>query len=78
MSSTSTKTNFQGRKATFTSEVIKGKRVFTAVNRRAHIVCNKNGKKSKLGVSELKASSAKGSYRFFEYTKTGALKAIKF
>lgn len=70
-------------KATFISEVVKGKRVFTAVNKRAHTVCKKSGKKTKLSVTELKASVGKGSYKFYEYKavkgdKYGKLVAIKF
>ena len=72
------KTNF-GRKATFSVEVIKGQRVFTAVNRRAKIVCSKNGKRTKLTLSQLKSSVNKGSYKFFAYgADKKTLKPIKF
>lgn len=73
----SNKSKLSGRKATFTSEVVKGKRVFTAVNKRAHAVCRKNGKKSKLGVSELKSSVRKGTYKFYVWNN-GVLKPVKF
>lgn len=68
---------FKPRKATFTVETVKGKRVFTAVNRRAKIVCKKLGKRSKLTVAQLKSCVGKGSYKFYAYTETG-LKPIKF
>lgn len=68
---------FKGRKATFNVELVKGKRVFTAVNKRAHSVCKKLGKRSKLTVSQLKGTVGKGSYKFYFYDK-GQLKAIKF
>jgi len=72
------KTNFVARKATFKVELVKGKRVFTAVNKRAKIVARKKGKRSKLTVSELKSCVGKGTYKFFAYTDNGVLKAIKF
>ncbi len=71
------KTNFVARKATFNVEIVKGKRVFTAVNRRAHIVCRKLGKRSKLTLAELKSTKGAGSYKFYFYDK-GALKPVKF
>jgi hypothetical protein len=68
----------KARKATFNVEVIKGQRVFTAVNKRAHTVARKLGKRSKLTVAELKSSVGKGSYKFYQYTSEGTLKPIKF
>lgn len=69
---------FKPRKATFTVKVEKGKRVFTPVNRRAHIVARKLGKRTRVTVAELKSSKGKGSYKFFAYTDNGTLKPIKF
>lgn len=65
------------RKATF-QVTGKGKdRVFTAVNKRAHTVCRKAGKRSKLGVAELKALVGKGTYKFYAYDGEGNLKAVR-
>lgn len=66
------------RKATFTVEVIKGKRQFTAVNKRAHTVARKLGKRTKLSLAELKSTVGKGSYKFYAYGVDGTLKPIKF
>lgn len=71
-------TNYKPRKATFTVETVKGARLFTAVNKRAHTVCKKAGKRTKLSVQELKALVGKGSYTFHAYDKEGVLKPIKF
>lgn len=65
------------RKATF-QVVGKGKdRVFTAVNKRAHTVCRKGGKRSKLSVTELKALVGQGTYKFYAYDTEGNLKAVR-
>lgn len=66
------------RKATFTV-VGKGKdRLFTAVNKRAHTVCKKAGKRSKITAEALKALKGSGSYTYHAYNDKGELKAIKF
>jgi len=65
------------RKATFTVETVKGERLFTAVNRRAHTVCRKAGKRSKLSAKELKALVGQGTYKFYAYGDKGELKAIR-
>lgn len=70
--------SFKPRKATFLVKKVNGKRVFTAVNRRAHTVCKKAGKRTKLNVAELKAMKGKGSYKFYAYDESGKLSAIKF
>lgn len=62
------------RKATFTVEVVKGKRVFTAVNKRAKFVCHKLGKRSKLTLDELRSTQGKGTYTFYAYTTQGLKK----
>jgi len=66
------------RKATFTVETVKGARLFTAVNERAHIVCRKGGKRTKLTVKELKALVGAGTYKFYAYNDKGELKPVKF
>lgn len=72
------KTTLKPRKATFSVKLEKGKRVFTPVNRRAHIVAKKLGKRTRVTVAELKATKGKGTYKFYAYTDTGALAPIKF
>ena len=72
---------FKGRKATFSVKTVKGVKMFTAVNRRAKTVCVKNGKRTNLSASELKASVGKGSYSFWQYVgvgKSATLQPIKF
>lgn len=69
-------------KATFTVETVKGQRVFTAVNKRAHSVCKRLGKRRKLTAKELKSTKGLGSYRMYQYVPKGTdkyagLKAIK-
>lgn len=71
------KTTFKPRKATFKVEGEGKKRVFHAVNRRAHIVCRKAGKRTKLSASELKALVGKGTYKFYAYDQAGNLKAVR-
>lgn len=70
-------TSAKPRKATFTVTG-KGKdRIFTAVNKRAHTVCKKAGKRTKVTVAELKKLKGTGSYKYFAYGEGGELKAIK-
>lgn len=75
-------TTYQGRKATFTvSKNNKNVRAFTAVNKPAHAVTKKLGKRgthATVSMQELRASVGAGSYRFYYYTDTGALKPISF
>lgn len=71
-------TTFKPRKATFTVTTTKQGRKFSAVNRRAHIVARKAGKRSILSVAELKTLKGTGSYKFYFYDASGVLKPIKF
>lgn len=66
------------RKATFTSEKHDSERVFTPVNRRAHIVARKLGRRTKITERELAASVGVGSYAFYSYNNSGELKRIRF
>lgn len=66
------------RKATFTVETVKGKRVFTAINKRAHNVAKRLGKRSKITLAEMRQTKGLGSYKMYQYTKEGTLKPIKF
>jgi hypothetical protein len=75
---TTQKKSLKARKATFTVETVKGVRQFTAVNKRAHTVCKKAGKRSKLSVKELKGLVGAGTYKFYFYDKDGTLKPVKF
>lgn len=68
---------FKPRKATFTVEVKKGKRVFTAVNRRGHKVAQKAGKRSKVTLEQLRALKNTGSYKYYFYSAEGKLKPIR-
>lgn len=73
-----TNKGFKPRKATFTVTG-KGKdRVFTAVNKRAHTVCVKAGKRSKVTALALKALVGKGTYKFYAYDNEGNLKPVRF
>lgn len=65
------------RKATFQVQGEGKNRIFTAVNRRAHIVCRKAGKRSKVSAAELKALVGKGTYKFYAYDGEGNLKAVR-
>jgi hypothetical protein len=68
----------KARKATF---LVTGKgkeRVFTAVNKRAHTVARKAGKRTKVTVAALKELKGKGTYKFYAYDSEGALKPIRF
>lgn len=64
-------------KATFTTEGKGKNRVFTAVNKRAHNVCKKAGKRSKLTYEQLKALKGTGTYKYYEWVE-GELKPIRF
>lgn len=65
------------RKATFNVSKANGKRVFTAVNRRAKTVAKHAGKRKHLTVTELKKLVGKGSYVFYAY-ENGELRKIRF
>lgn len=71
-------TTLKPRKATFTVNIEKGKRVFAPVNKRAHTVAKKLGKRTRVTVAELKSSVGKGTYKFYAYNDKGVLKPIKF
>lgn len=64
------------RKATFQPVVIKGQKMFKAVNKRAHHVVKNAGKREYITAKALKALKGKGSYTFHQYTTTGSLKKI--
>lgn len=76
-STTGTK-EFKGRKATFRVKLDHGKRVFTAVNKRAKHVAHKAGKRTKLTLDDLKALNGSGSYRYYAYQEDGSIKPIRF
>lgn len=66
------------RKATFTVKGTGKNRVFTAINKRAHTVVRKAGKREHITYEALKALEGTGTYKYFHYTDDGSLKAIKF
>lgn len=68
---------YKPRKATFTVSGKGAERVFTPVNRRAHIVAKKAGKRTKVTLSDLKKLSKSGSYKYYAYTPKGALVAVR-
>lgn len=68
---------FTPRKATFKVKTEGNTKIFTPVNKRAHTVAKKLGKRTRVTLAELKATKDKGTYQFFQYTNSGALKAIK-
>lgn len=68
---------FKPRKATFTVVGEGAKRIFTPVNRRAHIVARKAGKRTKVTVADLKALKGTGTYKYCAYNAEGVLKAIR-
>lgn len=68
---------YKPKKATFTVTGEGAKRIFTPVNRRAHIVARKAGKRTKVTVANLKALKGTGTYRYFAYDNEGNLKAIR-
>lgn len=66
------------KKATFlVSKDKNGHRIFTAVNKRAHTVAKKAGKRTKVTGADLKALKNTGTYKYYQYTTTGTLKAIQ-
>lgn len=65
------------RKATFTMEVSKGEVIYHPVNKRAHTVAKKLGKRTRVPEELLKTAVGKGSYEFCTYVK-GVLKPITF
>lgn len=69
---------YKAKKATFQVEGKGKERVFRAVNRRAHNVARKLGKRSVISYADLKATKGKGTYKFYAYDAEGALKAIRF
>jgi IS1 family transposase len=68
---------FKPRKATFTVTGKGKERVFTAVNKRAHTVAKKLGKRTKVTAAELKTVVGKGTYKFYQYNDEGAVKPIR-
>ena len=68
----------KARKATFQVEGKGKERIFRAVNKRAHTVARKAGKRSRLTVAQLKEMKGKGTYKFYAYGPEGALKPIRF
>lgn len=77
MGSTTTTKQVQGRKATFLVTKVNNQRVFTPVNRRAHVVTRKAGKRTKVTVADLKKLQGSGSYRYYFYTADGKLRKIQ-
>lgn len=61
------------RKATFTKEVRKNTPVYVAVNKRAHKWARKQGKRSVLTASELKAVIATKKVAVYLYSPKGTL-----
>lgn len=72
------KTTYKPRKATFTVKGEKSDRIFTPVNRRAHIVAKKLGKRTKVTVADLKKAKGMGSYKLCAYNAEGELKPVRF
>ena len=68
----------KARKATFTVEGKGKERIFRAVNKRAHTVARKAGKRTKLTVAQLKELKGKGTYKFYAYNSEGELKPVRF
>lgn len=64
------------RKATFTIEGEKDKRIFRPVNKRAHKWAKKVGKRTKLTVENMRTIKATKRVKLYAYQE-GALKAIK-
>lgn len=67
----------KARKATFTVTGEGVKRVFTPVNKRAKTVAKKLGRRTKVTAQELRSTRGKGTYKFYQYTSTGALAPIR-
>lgn len=68
---------FKPRKATFTVKGTGKDRIFTPVNRRAHIVAKKLGKRTKVTVADVTKAKGLGSYKLCAYNAEGVLKAIR-
>jgi hypothetical protein len=66
------------RKASFEVKMVKGKREFTAVNKRAHKLARIMGKRTKLTVTELKTALQKRPNIHAYAYDGGVLKAVKF
>lgn len=74
----SNNSDYKPRKATFTVTGTGEKRIFTPVNRRAHIVAKKLNKRTRVTVADLQKAKDMGSYTFHHYNKgDGKLTAIK-
>jgi hypothetical protein len=70
---------YKPKKATFMVNKNKaGERVFTAVNKRAHSVVRKLGKRKHVSVQDLRASVGAGTYTFWAYSSDGSLSRIRF
>ena len=74
---TPVKTGLKPRKATFTVKKEGKVAIYTPVNKRAHTVAKKLGKRTRLTLAELRSTKGKGTYKFFVYTDTKTLKAIR-
>lgn len=71
--------SYKAKKATFSVVKTKGgERVFTAVNKRAHTVVRKLGKRKHVTVQQLRASVGAGTYTFWAYGTDGSLSRIRF
>lgn len=68
---------YKARKATFTVTGKGKERVFTPVNKRAHIVAKKAGKRTKVTLADLKKLANSGSYKYFAYTPKGTLAPVR-
>lgn len=65
------------RKATFTKKTEGKETFYTPVNKRAHTVAKKAGKRSKVTLKNLQALKNSGSYTYWQYTDDGTLKRIR-
>lgn len=72
-----TPATYKPRKATFTSEGKGADRIFTPVNKRAHTVVKKAGRRTKVTLEQLKALKGSGSYVYYVYTPKGNLAPLK-
>lgn len=71
-------TTIKPRKATF--KVVKGEgknRVYRAVNKRAHTVVRKAGKRELITREQLLNFRNKGSYKFYQWNTDGTLSYIR-
>jgi hypothetical protein len=72
------KTNVQKpRKATFAVNTVKGETIYTPVNKRAKTMARKLGKRTRVTLADLKKSKGMGTYKPYQYTDSGELKAIR-